>query len=133
MDSSDAPREQDLRAFIDRYCEDWNNQDLDRILDAYDVPSFTYKYGTLHAFPNPEGRRDYVVDFIELNRKERPATWAVVAFAVTDLGRNSSLVTARWIFRRPDRSTVWDFVDSHQLCRFEGRWKNPCSHAPRLG
>jgi hypothetical protein len=105
------------------YCEAWNREDLDAILDAYHVPSFTYKDGMLHAFLDAASRREYVADFIEENRKEGPATWEIVDFAVTDLGRNSSLVTARWAFRRPDGSVVWDFIDSYHLCRFDGRWE----------
>ena len=123
IDNPDAPREQSLRAFMDSYCEAWNREDLDAILNAYHVPSFTYKYGELHAFLSPESRRDYVASFIEENRAEGPATWQIVSFAVTDLGINSSLVTARWVFRRPDGSDVWDLVDSYNLCQFEGRWK----------
>ena len=123
MDSPDAPREQALRTFMDSYCEAWNREDLDAILDAYHVPSFTYKYGTLHSFMDAESRRKYVAGFIEVNRQEGPATWEIASFAVIDLGRNCSLVTARWAFRRPDGSVVWDFVDSYHLCRFDGRWK----------
>jgi len=92
-------------------------------LDAYNAPSFTYKYGTLHAFPDPQARRDYVIDFFEVNRKQGPATWEIVAFAVTGLGRNSALVAARWVFRPPDGSSVLVFVDSYHLCRFDGCWK----------
>ena len=123
MEGPKAPREQVLRAFLDRYCEAWNRDDLDGILEAYHVPSFTYKDGTLHAFLDAESRRDYVATFIELNRKEGPATWEILTFTVTDLGRNSALVTVRWAFRRPNGSVVWDFVDSYHLCRLDGRWK----------
>lgn len=123
MDSPDAPREHALRTFMDRYCEAWNREDLEAILGAYHVPSFTYKYGTLHAFMDAESRRKYVAGFIDENRQEGPATWEIASFAAIDLGRNSSLVTTRWAFRRPDGSVVWDFVDSYNLCRFDGRWK----------
>jgi len=123
VDGPETPREQVLRTFMSSYCEAWNREDLDAILDAYHEPSFTYKYGTLHAFMDAESRRKYVAGFIEVNRQEGPATWEIASFAVIDLGRNSSLVTARWAFRRPDGSVVWDFVDSYHLCRFDGRWK----------
>jgi len=67
VDSPDAPREHALRTFMDR--EAWNREDLDAILDAYHVPSFTYKYGTLHAFMDAESRRNYVA---RLHRGEPP-------------------------------------------------------------
>ena len=123
MHRPDMPSEQALRAFLDSYCDAWNREDLGAILDAYHVPSFTYKYGALHAFLDAESRRAYVVDFIEENRREGPATWEILSFAATDLGLNSALVTTRWVFRRPDGSAVWDFVDSYNVCRFEGGWK----------
>jgi uncharacterized protein DUF4440 len=119
----DGDREDQLRTFIDRYCDAWNREDLGAILQAYHVPSFTYKYGTLHSFSDAESRRDYVAGFIAENRRVGPATWEMVSVAVTDLGRNSALVTARWVFRRPDGTVVWDFVDSYNLCRFDGQWR----------
>jgi hypothetical protein len=123
MDSPDAGREEELRALMDSYCDAWNREDLGAIVDAYHAPSFTYKYGALHSFPDLESRRDYSIGFIGENRREGPAAWEILSFAVTNLGTNSSLVTVRWVFRRPDGSDVWDFVDSYNLCRFEGRWK----------
>ncbi|HEV8281980.1 MAG TPA: hypothetical protein VGQ02_08995 [Candidatus Limnocylindrales bacterium] len=123
MVSSGGPSEHSLRAFMDGYCEAWNREDLEAIVAAYHVPSFTYKEGTLHAFLDAESRREYIAEFIELNRKEGPATWEILSFTVADLGRNSALVTSRWVFRQTDGSVVWDFVDSHHLCRFDGRWQ----------
>jgi hypothetical protein len=81
------------------------------------------KDGTLHVFPDAESRREYVAEFVEENRREGPATWEIVTFAATGLGRNSALVTARWVFRQPDDFVVWDFVDSYHLCWFDGRWE----------
>jgi hypothetical protein len=56
----------------------WNRDDLDGILEAYHVPSFTHKDGMLHALLDAESRRDYVARFIEVNRKEGPATWEIL-------------------------------------------------------
>ena len=123
MNSLGAPYERIFRALMDSYCDAWNREDVDAILDVYQVPSFTYKEGKLHTFVDLDSRREYVADFIEVNRKEGPATWEIVSFAVTHLGRNGALITTRWVFRRPDSSVVWDFVDSYLLCRFEGGWK----------
>jgi hypothetical protein len=64
MESPEAPREHLLRALLDRYCDAWNRDDLDGILEAYNVPSFTYKEGMLHAFLDVESRRDYIARFI---------------------------------------------------------------------
>jgi hypothetical protein len=112
-----------LRQFIDAYRDAWNQEDVDAILRAYHVPSFTYKDATLHAFPDAESRRAYVVEFVEENRRVGPATWEIVTFEVTDLGYNGALITTRWVFRRQDDTVVWDFVDSYHLGRFDGRWE----------
>jgi hypothetical protein len=123
MSRPHASRELVLRRFLDAYRDAWNHDDVDAILRAYHVPSFTYKDATLHVFPDAESRRDYIAEFIEENRRQGPARWEIVAFAATDLGHNSSLITARWVFRRLDDSVVWEFVDSYHVCRFDGRWE----------
>jgi hypothetical protein len=78
----------------------------------------------------PEAPREKVLR-ARLDRKDGPATWEILTFTVTDLGRNSALVTARWAFRRPDRSVVWDFFDSYHLCRLRSL-EVPGSHPSRL-
>jgi len=118
-----ASREAVLRAQMDRYCAAWNREDLDAINDSYHLPCFIYKYGALHALLDAQTKRSYFKGFIEVNRDAGPAKWEFLTFSLTDLGANSVLATSRWVFRRPDGSVVWDFVDSHQSCRFDGRWK----------
>jgi Domain of unknown function (DUF4440) len=121
--TSDAPGEDFFRAYMDAYCEAWNRLDLDAILDTYHLPCFIYKDGTLYALLDEQTKRDYVAGFVELNRSVGPATWEMPTFSLARLGSNSALVTARWVFRRPDGTVIWDFVDSHHFCRFGGRWK----------
>jgi hypothetical protein len=124
MDGSrQSPREAALRRLMDEYCQAWNREDLDAIVESYHLPCFIYKYGTLHALLDAESKRDYIAGFIQENREAGPATWEFSDFSMIDLGSNSSLATARWVFRRPDGSVVWEFVDSHQFCQFNGRWR----------
>jgi hypothetical protein len=108
---------------MDRYRDAWNREDLDAILDCYHQPSFTYKPGELLTFLDARSRRDYVADFIEVNRREGPAIWEIVDFSLVSLGRLSALVGTRWVFRRLDGSVVWDFTDSYLLCRLDDRWR----------
>jgi hypothetical protein len=114
---------EELRAYMTTYCEAWNREDLEAIINSYHLPCFIYKYGTLYALLDVASKRDYFAVFIEVNRNEGPATWEVLTFPPIQLGRNSALVTARWFFKRPDGSVIWDFVDSHHFCRLDGRWK----------
>jgi hypothetical protein len=116
-------RETALRAHMDRYCKAWNDEDLDGIIDSYHLPCFIYKYGALHALLDAHSKRDYISGFLEVNREAGPATWEFLTISLIDLGSNSALATVRWVFRRPDGSVVWDFVDSYHCCRFDGRWK----------
>lgn len=112
-----------LREHMKRYGDAWNREDVDEILDCYHLPCFIYKYGTLHTLLDAEAKRNYVAGFVEVNRRDGPATWEMASLSLTGMGHNSALATAQWYFRRPDGTLVWDFVDSYQLCRFEGRWK----------
>jgi hypothetical protein len=121
--SSDAPGEAFFRAYMDAYCDAWNREDLDAIIDSYHLPCFIYKPGALYALLDAESKRKYFAGFVEVNRNEGPARWEMPTFSLIELGRSSALVTARWIFRRPDGTVVWDFVDSHHFCRLDGRWK----------
>jgi hypothetical protein len=121
--TSDAPGADFFRAYMDAYCEAWNREDLEAILDTYHLPCFIYKSGTLYALLDAESKRDYFARFVEVNRNEGPARWEILTFSLMELGRSSALVTARWNFKRPDGSVIWDFVDSHHFCRFDGRWK----------
>jgi hypothetical protein len=122
-ETSGWPGENFFRAYMDAYCDAWNREDLEAILDTYHLPCFIYKRGTLYALLDERSKRDYIAGFVELNRQEGPATWEMPTFSLIELGHSSALATARWIFRRPDGSVVWDFVDSHHFCRFDGRWK----------
>jgi hypothetical protein len=122
-EASGWPGDSFFRAYLDAYCDSWNREDLEAILDAYHLPCFIYKRGTLFALLEEGPKRDYFAEFVEVNRQEGPATWEIAGFSLVEQGRSSALVVARWLFRRPDGSVVWDFVDSHHVCRLDGRWK----------
>ena len=111
-----------FEAFMAEYTAAWNREDLDAIESFYNYPFFSYKEGRLQVWLNADSGRDEDVGWIEVNRREGPASWERVSSSLLRLGRNSVLITTRWVFRRPDGTTVWDFVDSFHLCRFDGKW-----------
>jgi hypothetical protein len=39
------------------------------------------------------------------------------------LGRDAAMITVRWIAHRPDRSVLWDFLDSYLVAIEDGRWR----------
>jgi hypothetical protein len=41
----------------------------------------------------------------------------------TFLGSDATLVTVRWIARRPNQSLLWDFLDSYLLALEDGQWR----------
>ena len=112
-----------FESLMQRYTDAWNREDVDAIESYYHDPFFSYKEGNLELYLDREESREIDLAWIEVNRREGPATWERVHSTFQRLGRNSVLVTTRWVFRRPDGTAVWDFVDSFQLCRFGDDWK----------
>jgi hypothetical protein len=123
MDGMDYVDDEFFESLMRRYTEAWNREDVDAIESYYNDPFFSYKEGNLELYLDREESREIDLAWIEVNRREGPATWERVHSTYQRLGRNSVLVTTRWVFRRPDGTAVWDFVDSFQLCRFGDDWK----------
>ena len=119
MDQDDAFFE----SLMQRYTDAWNREDVDAIESYYNDPFFSYKEGKLELYLDRDEWREIDLAWIEVNRREGPATWERVNSSFQHLGRNSVLVTTQWVFRRLDGTAVWDFVDSFQLCRFGDDWK----------
>lgn len=118
-----APGDEFFESLMQRYTEAWNREDVDAIETFYNYPFFSYKDGALEVCADPVLGRSLDLGWIEVNRREGPATWERLSSSVERLGRNSVLVTTHWAFRRPDDTAVWDFVDTFQLCRFGEGWK----------
>jgi hypothetical protein len=117
------PTEEAIEALMRAYTTAWNNEDIDAIEAFYNVPFFTYQEGMLEVWTDAALSRKADLGWIEVNRREGPATWERLESTVTSQGKNSVLVTTRWVFRRTDGVTVWDFVDTFQLCRFGDDWR----------
>jgi hypothetical protein len=118
-----GPSDSFFESLMQSYTDAWNREDIDAIESYYHSPFFSYKDGALEFFPDAEHARSVDLGWIETNRREGPATWERLSSAFERLGRNSVLVTTHWVFRRPDGTSVWDFIDTFQLCRFGGRWE----------
>ena len=123
MHGMDRDDDEFSESLMQRYTDAWNREDVDAIESYYNDPFFSYKEGKLELYLDREQSREIDLAWIEVNRREGPATWERLRSSFQRLGRNSVLVTTRWVFRRPDGTAVWDFVDSFQLCRFGDDWK----------
>jgi hypothetical protein len=118
-----SPDDDFFESLMAGYTDAWNREDIDAIEDYYHLPFFSYKDGALEVFADADIGRAADLEWIEVNRREGPARWERLTSEVRRLGRNAVLITTRWVFRRPDGTAVWDFVDTFQLCRFDGRWR----------
>jgi len=118
------------------YTAAWNAEDINAIEAFYHVPSISYggegdpagthRQGELHTWGDALTGREVDRGWIEVNRREGPATWVRLVSDITLMGQDSAQVTTRWVYRRPDGTDVWDFVDTHLLGRFGNEWQLFC-------
>ena len=124
MPDTDAEASDDfVETLMTGYTDAWNREDIDAIESYYHVPFFSYQDGDLRVYLDAESSGKADAAWIAVNRAEGPATWERLSTSLTRLGRNSVLATTHWVFRRPDGTAVWDFIDSFHLCRFGWQWK----------
>lgn len=97
--------------------------DLDLIVGAYATPCFVVKGGQVLRHQDEAAKRGYFADLLAGNRREGPHTWSIAELDARPLGRDAAMVTVRWVCRRPDGSTIWDFVDSYLVAFEQGRWR----------
>jgi hypothetical protein len=119
-----TPWPDDPDAYLLAYMDAWNQADLDRICDAYHVPALIYKRGRVVAIPDEAAKRTYFGELLGRTRPELEggARWERPTCRATSLGRDSAMVTVRWILRRHDGSVLEDYLDSYHLIRIAGRW-----------
>ena len=115
----------DPDAFLEAYMDAWNRADLDRICDAYHTPSLIYKHGEVQANLDETAKRAYFGALLDGTRSAlvAGARWERPEFALTPLGRDSTIATVRWVFRAADGTILEDYLDSYYLVRLGGRWQ----------
>jgi hypothetical protein len=65
--------------------------------------------------------------------------WNRAELDARQLGRDAAMVTVRWVCRRPDDSTIWDFADSYLVALGQAggassvTWCTPRAHGPLRG
>ena len=73
------------------------------------------------------------------NQREGPAYLDIAELDARQLGRDAAMVTVRWVCRRPDGSTIWDFADSYLVALEQAggassvTWCTPRAHGPSEG
>jgi ketosteroid isomerase-like protein len=118
-----APPADDLGGFMTAYTEAWNAGDLDAIVAAYATPCFVVKDGQVLRQEDEAAKARHFGDLLAGNRREGPHTWSIGHLERRPLGNGAAMVTVRWRCRRPDGSTIWEFLDSYLLAAEQGRWR----------
>jgi ketosteroid isomerase-like protein len=118
-----APPTDGLARFMDAYTEAWNAGDLDGIVTAYATPCYVVKGGRVLRYEDEAAKARYFGDLLAGHRREGPHTWSIGRLDRRPLGSDAAMVTVRWHCRRPDGSTIWDFLDSYLLASEQGRWQ----------
>ena len=113
----------ELARFMASYAEAWNTGDLDGIVGAYATPCFVVKEGRVLRQQDEPAERRYFGDLLAGNQRQGPHSWAIAELDPRPLGRDAALVTVRWVCRRPDGSTIWEFLDSYLLAPDKGQWR----------
>jgi ketosteroid isomerase-like protein len=113
----------DLERFVAAYTQAWNTGDLDGIVDAYATPCFVVKDGQVLRHQDRAAERRYFGELLAGNRSQGPHTRSVGDLDPRPLGRDAAMVTVRWTCRRPDGSTIWEFLDTYLLAPEQGRWR----------
>lgn len=114
----------DPAAFMQAYLDAWNDADVDRVIDAYHVPSLVHQDGAVREQLTGESRLEFLGTYVDSTRDALAAgaRWSCPSLQVRALGADAALATARWVFTAGDGTVVEDYLDSYLLTRVDGRW-----------
>lgn len=106
------------------YLDAWNEADVDRVCDAYHLPSLVHDSGAVRAQLDAASRRSWLGAYVESTRGALAAggSWTCPSLSISPLGADDALATARWVFTAGDGTVVEDYLDSYLLSRLDGRW-----------
>jgi len=118
------PWPDDPTEFVMAYLDAWNEGDVDRVCDAYHLPSGVHKEGRVVAYPDEAAVRADLGGYVDSTRAELAGgtRWTCPSLTITSLGSAAALATARWVFSRPDGTVLEDYPDSYVMVRVDGRW-----------
>jgi hypothetical protein len=105
------------------YRNAWNEGDLDTIVQTYATPCFVVKGGRVLHHPDEAAKRAYFGELLAGNQAQGSHVWHIAELDDHALGADAALTTVRWVAQRPDRSVLWDFVDSYLLALDSGQWR----------
>jgi hypothetical protein len=114
----------DPREFVLAYLDAWNEADVDRVIDAFHVPSLIHAEGVVRQQLTGPSRLDYLGSYVDSTREALAAgaRWTCPSLEIRPLGADAALATARWVFTAGDGTLVEDYFDSYLLTMVGGRW-----------
>ena len=124
MESRTAPWPTDPAAFVRAYLDAWNAADVDRVLDAWHVPSVLHTAGEVIAHPDGPSRRAFLGSYVDSTREALAAgaRWTCPTLEVRPLGADAAMATANWVFTLGDGTVTEDYLDTYLLAKVGGRW-----------
>jgi hypothetical protein len=114
----------DPREFILAYLDAWNEADVDRVIDAFHVPSLIHTDGEVVEQLTGPSRLVFLGSYVDSTRDALTAggRWTCPTLEVKELGAEAALVTANWVFTTADGTVTEDYFDSYLLTLVGGRW-----------
>ena len=111
-------------AFVRAYLDAWNAADVDRVIDAWHVPSVIHTAGEVIAQPTGESRLGFLGSYVDSTRPALAAgaTWTCPTLDVRSLGAGAAVATANWVFTLADGTVTEDYLDTYLLVRVGDRW-----------
>jgi len=114
----------DPRDFILAYLDAWNEADVERVIDAFHVPSLIHTEGEVVEQLTGPARLTFLGSYVDSTRDALAACarWTCPSVEVKALGAGAALVTANWVFTLADGTVTEDYFDSYLLTLVGGRW-----------
>ena len=112
----------DPAGFLRWYRRAWNDLDLDRIWPRTRPRASWSRAGGCSTTGTRRPRPGTSGTCWTATGGQGPHRWDLGDLEQRPLGRDGALVTVCWTCRRPDGSTIWEFLDSHLLASERGRW-----------
>jgi hypothetical protein len=102
----------------------WNEADVERVIDAFHVPSLIHAEGVVHEQLTGPSRLDFLGSYVDSTREALAAgsRWSCPSLEIRPLGADAVLATARWVFTAADGTIEQDYFDSYLLTMIGGRW-----------
>jgi hypothetical protein len=118
------PWPDDPRDFILAYLDAWNEAEVERVIDAFHVPSLIHADGVVHEQLTGPSRLEFLGSYVDSTRDALAAgaRWTCPSLEVKELGADAALVTANWVFTAGDGTVTEDYFDSYLLTHVRGRW-----------